>query len=450
VRIPDIIRKKRDGGRLTEEEITYFVSGVTDGSIPDYQASALLMAACIRGMTDEETTALTKAMLRSGSTLDTRDIPGMKIDKHSTGGVGDKTSIILAPLMAAMGTRVPMISGRGLGHTGGTLDKLEAIPGFRTDLSPEESLGQLGTVGCFVAGQSQSLVPADRRLYAVRDVTATVDSIPLIAASIMSKKLAEGLDGLVLDVKTGAGAFMRQPEDARTLARLMVKIGMSFGVTTIAVITDMEQPLGKTVGNALELKECVTALRGKGAPDLMEVTLTLAAWMLNVADAVSEGLPPRGMNDFTMRSYRHEAMEFIDKGDAFRKFLELVDAQDGEAEAVLKPADLPSARETHQVVAERGGHIRSLDGEAVGKASMRLGAGRARAGDTVDPAAGIILNKKVGDIVEQGEPVAMFHCNDSQALPDAVEVFLSGLEIGGREKAPRPLVHEVILEEPGS
>jgi pyrimidine-nucleoside phosphorylase len=448
VRIPDIIRKKRDGNRLTDEEITFFISGVTDGSIPDYQASALLMATFLIGMTDEETVSLTKAMIRSGSTLDTRHIPGMKIDKHSTGGVGDKTSIILAPLMAAMGTRVPMISGRGLGHTGGTLDKLEAIPGFRTDLSLEESLEQLGTVGCFVAGQTQALVPADRRLYALRDVTATVDSVPLIATSVMSKKLAEGLDGLVLDVKTGAGAFMRELDDARRLARLMVKIGMSFGVTTVAVITDMEQPLGKTVGNALELKECVSALRGKGAPDLMEVTLTLAAWMLNVADAVSEGLPPRRMNDFSMRSYRHEVMEFIDRGDAFRKFLELVDAQDGEAEALLRPAALPSATETHQVVAEQDGHIRSLDGEAVGKASMLLGAGRARAGDTVDPAAGIILNKKVGDTVEKGEPVAMLHTSDSRALPDAAETFLSGMEIGDREKAPRPLVHEVIIEEP--
>jgi pyrimidine-nucleoside phosphorylase len=450
MRIPDIIRKKRDGDRLTEEEIAFFISGVTEGLIPDYQASALLMAAFLKGMTDEETVALTKAMLRSGATLDTGNIPGMKVDKHSTGGVGDKTSIILAPLMAAMGTRVPMISGRGLGHTGGTLDKLEAIPGFRTDLSPEESLEQLGTVGCFVTGQTETLVPSDRKLYALRDVTATVDSIPLIAASIMSKKLAGGLDGLVLDVKTGAGAFMRQLDDARTLARLMVTIGMSFGLSTVAVITDMEQPLGKTVGNALELKECVSALRGKGAPDLMEVTLTLAAWMLNVTDAVSEGHSPRRMNDFTMRSYRHEAMEFIDKGDAFRKFLEFVDAQDGEAETILKPASLPSARETYQIPASRGGHIRSLDGEAVGRASMLLGAGRARAGDAIDPAAGIILNKKVGDTVEKGEPVAMLHYSDSRALTDAVEVFLSGVEIGDREKAPRPLVHEVILEERSS
>ncbi len=446
MRAQDIIRKKRDNGELGGEEIDFFVSGLAGGAIPDYQASAFLMAVYLNGMTEAETVSLTRAMLQSGTALKTGGVPGPKVDKHSTGGVGDKTSIILAPLMAAMGIKVPMVSGRALGHTGGTLDKLEAVPGLRTALSPEEALQNLREPGFFIMGQTADIAPADRKLYALRDVTATVESVPLIAASIMSKKLAEGLDGLVLDVKTGSGAFMKSLEDARALAGAMVNIGNSMGVRTVALITDMDQPLGRTVGNSLEIKECITALRGRGAEDLMGLTLTLAAWMLNMGDAISEesGLAP--LTHFTMRNYKHEAMEYLEKGDAFRKFVEFMDAQGGDPEVAFKPASLPMASETLQIKAERGGFIRRLDAGAVGTASMLLGAGRERAEDAVDPSAGIVLNRKVGDTVEAGEPVAMFHFNDSKRANDAEEAFRSGLEIGDRDTAKRPLVLDVIKE----
>lgn len=444
MRTQDIIRKKRDNGELGGEEIDFFVSGLAGGAIPDYQASAFLMAVYLNGMTEAETVSLTRAMLQSGATLSTGGVSGPKVDKHSTGGVGDKTSIILAPLVAAMGIRVPMVSGRALGHTGGTLDKLEAVPGLRTSLSPEEALRNLREPGFFIMGQTADIAPADRKLYALRDVTATVESIPLIAASIMSKKLAEGLDGLVLDVKTGSGAFMKTREDARALAGAMVNIGNSMGVKTVALITDMDQPLGRTVGNSLEIKECISALRGRGAEDLMDLTLTLAAWMLNIGDAVSEESELSPLTDFAMRNYRHEAMEYLEKGDAFRKFVEFMDAQGGDPEAAFKPASLPMAPETLQIKAGRGGYIQRLDAGAVGAASMLLGAGRERAEDAVDPAAGIVLNKKVGDKVEAGEPVAMFHFNDSKRANEAEEAFRLGLEIGDRDVAKRPLVLDVI------
>lgn len=447
MRAYDIIRKKRDRGELSAEEIGFFVTGVSSGAIPEYQASAFLMAAYLNGMTPAETVALTRAMLDSGTKLDTGGISGVKMDKHSTGGVGDKTSIVLAPLMAAMGLKIPMVSGRALGHTGGTLDKLESIPGLRTDLSVEEAVERLREPGFFIMGQTAELAPADRKLYALRDVTATVESVPLIAASIMSKKLAEGIDGLLLDVKTGAGAFMKTPAEARELARTMVGIGNSMGVPTVAVITDMEQPLGRTVGNSLEIKECITALKGRGAADLMEVTLTLAAWMLHMSDAISEDAEIRPLKEFGLRNYMHEALEFIEKGDAFTKFTEFIDAQGGDPEVAFQPARLPSASETAQIKAEETGYIRRLDAEAVGIASMLLGAGRAKATDAVDPAAGVVLNKKVGDTVEKGEPVAMLHFNEGAGLKDAEEVFRAGLEIGPRDTAKRPLVLEVITRD---
>lgn len=444
MRAYDIIRKKRDGGELSAAEIDFFINGVSKGSIPDYQASAFLMAVFMRGMSPDETVSLTRAMLGSGTRLDTSGIKGVKLDKHSTGGVGDKTSIILAPLAASMGVKVPMVSGRALGHTGGTLDKLESIAGLRTDLSPEESMENLRDPGLFITGQTGSLVPADRELYALRDVTATVESVPLIAASIMSKKLAEGIDGLVLDVKTGAGAFMKGLADARALARTMVDLGNSMGVRTVALVTDMDQPLGKTVGNSLEVKECISALSGKGAPDLMELTLTLNAWMLNLNDSISEEVEPKPLSGFAMKNYQHEAMEYIEKGDALRKLAEFIDAQGGDPEVAFKPNLLPSARGTAQIKSETTGHIRKLNAEAVGTASMLLGAGREKAGDSIDPAAGIILNKKVGDPVQEGEPLAMFHFNEDRHLKDAEEAFRSGLETGGYETARRPIVLEVI------
>jgi len=445
MRAHDVIRKKRDGGELSKEEIRFFVDGLVSGLIADYQASALLMAVFLRGMTNTETLFLTEAMLHSGARLDASGVKGVKVDKHSTGGVGDKTSIILAPLMAAMDVRVPMVSGRGLGHTGGTLDKIESIPGLKTDLSPAELMENLREPGFFMVGQSETFVPADRLLYALRDVTATVESIPLIATSIMSKKLAEGIEGLVLDVKTGSGAFMKRVEDARALARTLVNIGNSMGVKTVALITGMDQPLGRTVGNSLEIKECITALKGKGAPDLMELTITLAAWMLNIADSISEETPLRPLNEFAMKNYQHEALEYIEKGDAFRKFVGFVDAQHGNPEAAFKPTLLPSASGTAQIKAGEEGFIRRLDAEAVGKASMLLGAGRERAEDTVDHTAGIVLNRKVGDRVQADEPIAMFHYNDEKRLADAEEAFRSGLEIGRREPTPRPLIIETVM-----
>jgi pyrimidine-nucleoside phosphorylase len=423
MRTLDIIRKKRDGAELGEDEIGFFIEGVTSGEIPDYQASAFLMAVCLKGATDAETVSLTRAMMQSGEAIDLKGVTGPKVDKHSTGGVGDKTSIILAPLLASMGIKVPMVAGRGLGHTGGTLDKLESIPGMRTDLGLDEFRGNLKNPGLAIMGQTESMAPADRKLYALRDVTATVESIPLIASSIMSKKLSEGIDGLVLDVKTGSGAFMKDLEDARKLARTMVNIGNSMGIKTVALITDMEQPLGRTVGNALEIKECVSALRGKGAGDLMSLTLTLAAWMLNMADAISEETDVRPLKEFVMRKYRHEAMEFIDKGDAFKKFVELVDAQHGDPEAAFSPARLPVAPMTKAITSGSEGYVRRLDARAVGEASMLLGAGRSRAEDAIDPSAGIILNRKVGDHVKAGEPLAMLHYSDDRRLKDAEEAF---------------------------
>jgi pyrimidine-nucleoside phosphorylase len=441
----DIIRKKRDGGTLTREEIDFLIDGHLKDEVPDYQMSAFLMAVCLKGMDNAETVALTETMLRSGTVLDLKDITGTKVDKHSTGGVGDKTSIILAPLMAAMGLKVPMLSGRGLGHTGGTLDKLDSIPGLRTEIPVEEFQLNLKDPGFSIMGQTGEIAPADRKLYALRDVTATVESIPLIAASIMSKKLAEGAEGLVLDVKVGRGAFMKTLKDARALAKTMVNIGNSMGVRTVAVITNMDEPLGKTVGNALEIKECITALHGTWARDLKEVTMTLAAWMLTMADSLTEEVPLKSMNTQTKKRYINEAIDFIEKGDAFKKFVEFVDAQHGDPETAFKPAELPSAKETKQLLAEKEGYLRVLDAAAVGKASMLLGAGRQKADDEIDPAAGIILTRKTGDYVKAGEPLAMFHYGERARLDEATEAFLSGVEISPDEPSIRKLIHEVVM-----
>jgi len=440
----DVIKKKRDGGELSPEEIDFFVKGVTSGSVADYQASAFLMSVFLKGMSLSETVALTRSMADSGRKLDTSGVRGVKTDKHSTGGVGDKTSIILAPLMATMGINVPMVSGRGLGHTGGTLDKLSSIPGMRLDLGMQEAVEQLRDVGVFIMGQTDDLAPADRKLYALRDVTATVDSIPLIAASILSKKLAEGIDGLVLDVKVGSGAFMKDEESARELARTIVEVGNAMGIRSLAVMTSMDTPLGRTVGNTLELKECITALRGKSAPDLRQVVLTLGAWALFLTDAISEDFDLVPMTRFVREKYMNEAEEFIQKGDAFKKFLELVDAQGGDVESILNPSTLPTAGNVHQIKAESGGMMRKLEAEAVGRAAMLLGAGRETAEGDIDPAAGIIMNKKPGQSVEEGEIVAMFHYNDDRGLRDAEEVFRSGLEIGARDRAVPPVIRDIL------
>ncbi|MBI4824104.1 MAG: thymidine phosphorylase [Nitrospirae bacterium] len=445
MRAYDIIKKKRDGKALTKEELSFLINGNLKGDIPDYQISAFLMAVYLNGMTDEETTSLTDVMLNSGSTIDMKDVQGVKIDKHSTGGVGDKVSIILAPLIASMGIKVPMVAGRALGHTGGTLDKLESIPGFKTDIPIKEFKDNLNRIGLSIISPSEEIQPADRLLYSLRDVTATVDSIPLIASSIMSKKLSEGINGLLLDVKTGSGALMKDTESALKLAKTMVSIGNSMGVRTVALITNMEQPIGKTVGNSLEIKECISALKGKGGEDLMELTLTLSAWMLNLADSVSEETPLKKMSEQTSRHYKHEAMEFIEKGDAFKKFMEFIDAQYGNPEVALSPNILPSARHVKHLYAEKEGYIQRLGGEAVGIAGMLLGAGRRKAEDPIDHSVGIILNKKVGDFVKQGEPISMFHYNDDASLKEAEEVFYSGIEIGQMPTAPLPMVLDVIM-----
>ncbi len=451
MRACDIIKKKRDGLELADEELSYMIRGYISGQIPDYQISAMLMAVLFKGMSGEETLSLTRLMLDSGSRIDLSGIPGPKIDKHSTGGVGDKTSIILAPLLAAAGITVPMVAGRGLGHTGGTLDKLESIPGFRTSLSVPEFIKNLGNVGVSIIGQTGEIAPADKKLYALRDVTATIDSMPLIASSIMSKKLAEGTDGLVLDVKAGSGAFMKKIEDARKLAETMVGIGNSTGKKTIALITDMDQPIGKTVGNGLEVKECISALRGKWQDDLKELTLSLGAWMIEVA-VKTTGFTFRhqGRDLVGMEEYRTGLTSLIEDGSAFKKFVEMVRAQGGDPETVFKPALLPSSRLMKQIAAGADGYIRRMDAEKIGMASMLLGAGRERITDSIDYSAGIILNRKVGDCVKAGEQIAMLYYNNEKNLKEAEEIFLGGVEIGHQKPEHRKVVLEVIQRHPGN
>jgi pyrimidine-nucleoside phosphorylase len=443
----DIIRKKRNGLALSEPEIAYVIENYLSGRIPDYQVSALLMAMFLKGMTDDETASLTMSMLSSGLILDLSDIPGPKIDKHSTGGVGDKTSIILAPLIASAGITVPMISGRSLGHTGGTLDKLESIPGFRTDLSVHEFKDNLRRIGVSMIGQTEEIAPADMKLYAIRDVTATIDSIPLIASSIMSKKLAEGIQGLVLDVKVGSGAFMKTAEDARRLARTMVNIGDSMGVKIVAVLTDMEEPIGKTIGNSLEIKECIAALRGKWSEDLRAVTLTLGSWMIRLAALVSDytfyydGIVYSGF-----KGYKDGLQELIDTGAAFKKFVEMVDAHYGDPEVAFQPFRMSPAKMTKQIFIDREGYIQRMDAEKAGISSMLLGAGRERIDYAIDHSAGIILNKKTGDYVMKGEQIALFHYNNEWRIDEAEEVFLSGIIIGPERVKKRHPVLEVIPE----
>lgn len=440
MRIQDLIKKKRDGHPLTGDEIDFVINKYTSGDIPDYQVSALLMAIFFKGMNEDETVNLTRAIMYSGKVLDLSDIEGTKIDKHSTGGVGDKTSIILAPLMAAAGLKIPMISGRALGHTGGTLDKLESIPNFRTDLSIQEFKEILKKIGVSMIGQTTEIAPADRKLYALRDVTATVDSIPLIASSIMSKKLSEGIQGLVLDVKVGSGAFMKDREEARRLAETMIRIGNSMGVKTVAILTGMDQPLGNTIGNSLEIKECISALRGRWPDDLKEVTLSLGAWMIQVAKTVSDfEFEGSGIDD-----YKKELLRLIDTGAAFKKFVELVDHQYGDPEIAFRPGILPSARIVRQVIADKEGYIVGMDAEKVGIASMLLGSGRQKMDDRIDHSAGIILNRKTGDYVEKGQQIAMFYCNDDSRIKEAEEVFMSGLEIGKERIEKKELVIEVL------
>jgi pyrimidine-nucleoside phosphorylase/thymidine phosphorylase len=430
----DVIRKKRDGGELSRNEIESLVNSYTRGDIPDYQMSAWLMAVVLRGMTRAETAALTDAMLRSGEVLDLSALPAKKVDKHSTGGVGDKTSLVLAPLAAAAGVMVPMISGRGLGHTGGTLDKLEAIPGFDVNLPVAQFRRVLETCGCAMIGQTAEIAPADRKLYALRDVTGTVESPYLICASIMSKKLAEGIDALVLDVKTGSGAFMKSEKDAVFLAELMVETGERMGKQMVALITDMDQPLGSMIGNALEVVEVVEVLRGEGPEDLRQLCLELAGWMLHlggVADTVAEG--------------KKQSEKLIASGEALDKFRQMVALQGGDLRAIDEAKKLPQAQHTMILSSSKKGYLAALQCEQVGTACVILGGGRERKEDSVDPAVGIVLHKKVGDPVSSGEALATIYYNAEARAVRARQLLDESYQIADspvHEK--RPLIHRVI------
>lgn len=429
LRMVDIIKKKRDGFILSKEEIEFFVTGYTNDSIPDYQASAFLMASYFEKMTTEEQGYLTMAMAQSGDQIDLSAIDGIKVDKHSTGGVGDTTTLILAPLVAACGVPVAKMSGRGLGHTGGTLDKLEAIEGFHVEISTEQFIQQVNELKIAVIGQSGNLTPADKKLYALRDVTATVDSIPLIASSIMSKKLAAGADAIVLDVKTGAGAFMKTFEDAKQLADAMIAIGNEVGRNTSAVISDMSQPLGFAIGNALEVKEAIATLQGKGPADLTELCLVLGSKMLQAAN--------RATSD---EDARKQLQHVIENGDALRLFGALIQAQGGNAAVVHNPELLPQASFQIEVPATESGYVSSIDADEVGIAAMLLGAGRATKDDVIDLAVGIMLTKKIGDYVEAGEPLAILHSNKERA-DESVKRLQDHMYLS-KEKTPSPpLIH---------
>jgi pyrimidine-nucleoside phosphorylase len=427
--ITEIIRKKRDGRRLSSDEIFEFIQRYTRGQIPDYQCSALLMAIYFCGLSPEETAELTEAMVGSGRVLDLSEFPQPKIDKHSTGGVGDKTSLIVAPVAAAGGLLVPMISGRGLGHTGGTLDKLESIPGFNARLSLVEFRRVLKTCGMGMIGQTEEIAPADRKLYALRDVTGTVESMPLISASIMSKKLAEGIDGLVLDVKAGSGAFMKKFEDARALATRMVEIGKACGKRVQALITDMSQPLGQAVGNALEVIESIETLKGRGPNDLVEACRDLTAHMFLLGDMVT-----------SLEAGRAKFDSLLASGAALQKFAHVISEQGGEARVVDNYCLLPAAKYEDSIVAWEDGIVQRLEAEALGRASMVLGAGRESLDSVVDPAVGLVFEKKVGDRVSAGERICTIHSNDGARQARAREMIRAAIALSPEPVAARPLI----------
>ena len=433
MRMYDIIRTKRDNLALTHDQIRFFVQGYVAGQIPDYQVSALLMAVFLNGMNEQEILSLTDEMLHSGSILDWSRLPGRKVDKHSTGGVGDKTSLILAPLAAAAGVVVPMISGRGLGHTGGTLDKLESIPGFQTRLPADRFRAVLESCGLVLAGQTEEVAPADRKLYALRDVTATVESIPLIVSSILSKKLAEGVDALVFDVKFGSGAFMKKQADALRLARLLVGVSKRAGKEAVALLTDMDQPLGTHVGNSLEVMESVRILRGEVDNDLARLSFELAAYMLLLGRVAPD-----------IQEARKRVRELVQKGAGLRKFQEVVAAQGGDALALEDFSRLPTAKRTETLNAPRSGFVRRIESEKVGLAAMVLGAGRCRVEDQIDPAVGLVLHRKVGEAVDQGVALATIYFNDASRLDECRRLLESAYEIGDQPPPRRRLIVRVI------
>ncbi|MCY9368177.1 pyrimidine-nucleoside phosphorylase [Bacillus spizizenii] len=433
MRMVDIIIKKQNGKELTTEEIQFFVKGYTDGSIPDYQASALAMAIFFQDMSDRERADLTMAMVNSGETIDLSAIEGIKVDKHSTGGVGDTTTLVLAPLVAALDVPVAKMSGRGLGHTGGTIDKLEAIDGFHVELSKDEFIKLVNRDKVAVIGQSGNLTPADKKLYALRDVTGTVNSIPLIASSIMSKKIAAGADAIVLDVKTGAGAFMKTEEDAAELAKAMVRIGNNVGRQTMAVISDMSQPLGFAIGNALEVKEAIDTLKGEGPEDLHELVLTLGSQMVVLAKKAD-----------TLDEARTKLEEVMKNGKALEKFKDFLKNQGGDSSIVDDPSKLPQAAYQIDVPAKEAGVVSEIVADEIGVAAMLLGAGRATKEDEIDLAVGIMLRKKVGDKVEKGEPLLTLYANRENVDEVVVKVY-DNIRIAAEAKAPK-LIHTLITE----
>jgi len=434
MRAVDIILKKRGGGSLSREEIEYLIRGYVADTIPDYQMAAFLMAVWFKGMDSGETAAMTLAMADSGDRVDLSAIPGFKVDKHSTGGVADTTTLVVAPLVAACGGRVAKMSGRGLGHTGGTIDKLESIPGFSVSLSMESFVKIVSTIGLSVIGQTTNLVPADKKIYALRDVTGTVDNISLIAASIMSKKLASGSDGIVLDVKTGSGAFMRETDEARELARVMVDIGNRAGRKTVALVTDMNQPLGNAIGNALEVREAIEILRGEHRTgDLAEVSIALGAQMLLLSGIANDEMEAR-----------RRLSDALESGEGLERFRRMIAAHGGDPKVCDDPALLPHAQRTVSVRSPADGYLSRIKNDAVGTASQLLGAGRQRKEDVIDPAVGIWMEKRLGDMVEKGEEIAVFHVNDEKNLEESVALFLGALEFSREEPDPNPLIYGTV------
>lgn len=429
----EIIAKKRDGMKLSGEEIDFFIYGYATNQIPDYQMSALLMAIYLQGMAAGETADLTRAMLHSGDRIDLSHIPGPKIDKHSTGGVGDKVSLVLAPLLAAAGVTVPMISGRGLQHSGGTLDKLEAIPGFRTSLGVEEFCRLLEQIGFAMIGQTDRIVPADKKMYALRDTTGTVASIPLITSSILSKKLAEGIDGLVLDVKTGKGAFMQKYEDALALANSLVETARLNGLPALALITNMEQPLGYAVGNWLETREAIMTLKGNGPLDLVKLTLALGSYMLFMAGKVKA--PTKGLKVLN---------KLLTNGKALEKFRELVVAQGGNDACLLDTSMLYNPKIKQQIRSQQSGFVSELDARKIGMASLAMGGGREVMEDTIDYGAGIVLNKKIGDPVNKGDLLAVLYTDREKSLPEVMKLVKDAFKLSPDKVDGPPLILKLV------
>jgi pyrimidine-nucleoside phosphorylase len=434
MRMVDLIEKKRDGKELSTEEINFIIEGYTDGSIPDYQMSALAMAIYFQGMSERERADLTMAMVRSGDQIDLSKIEGIKVDKHSTGGVGDTTTLVLGPLVASVGVPVAKMSGRGLGHTGGTIDKLESVPGFHVEIDNAEFIKLVNENKVAVIGQTGNLTPADKKLYSLRDVTATVDSIPLIASSIMSKKIAAGADAIVLDVKTGAGAFMKSLDDARELAKAMVRIGNNVGRKTMAVISDMSQPLGFAIGNALEVKEAIDTLKGEGPEDLTELCLTLGSHMVYLSQKASSTEEARKMLEKSIKN-----------GSALEKFKIFLKAQGGDESVVDQPEKLPTAKYHIELLAKEDGWVEEIIADDVGTAAMLLGAGRATKESEIDLAVGLVLKKKVGDSVQKGESLLTIHSN-REDVNDVIEMLYNSIKISSNQVQPHTLIYEEIKE----